>query len=94
MKKFWSIICVLFGMLFIAGCGPAWTGTGIVVDKNQYDAGYRPVTWSNKNQWQDACFELVVRDSKTKKLEKSCVSEHVWDDAMLDHQITITEDYK
>ncbi|QFG13676.1 hypothetical protein PBI_SHEPARD_69 [Arthrobacter phage Shepard] len=95
MKKIWSAICVLFGMIFIAGCGAiGWTGTGIVVDKNHYNAGYRSVTWSNENQWQDECFELVIRDNKNKKLEKGCVSERVWNDAMLDHQITISEDYK
>ena len=93
-RDIFTIIATLIGMIFIAGCTSTWLGTGIVVDKNQYDAGYRPVSWSKENQWQPECYELVIRDNKTKKLEKGCVSERVWNDAMLDHQITLTESYK
>lgn len=92
-NRFLSAIFVFIGMFFIAGCSATWYGTGHVVDKNYMPAGYRPVTWDTKNQWLPECYELVVREQGTKNIQKGCVSERVWNDAMLDHQITLTKDY-
>jgi hypothetical protein len=92
-RDIFTIIATLFGMIFIAGCGDmTWYGTGIVESKTYHEAGYRPVSWSQKNEWQGECFELTIRDKKER--HKGCVSERVWNDAMLDHSITITKEYK
>lgn len=92
-QHIFTAITVFIGMFFIAGCGPTWYGTGNVVDKNYLPAGYQTVSWSDKNQWRDECFELVIRVDGTKNIHKGCVSERVWNDAMIDHEITITKDY-
>ncbi len=92
-RDIFTIITTLIGMIFIAGCSTTWLGTGHVIDKNYLPAGYRPVTWDTKNQWLPECYELVVREQGTKDIHKGCVSERVWNDAMLDHQITLTKDY-
>jgi hypothetical protein len=94
MKKLWSCICVLFGMIFIAGCSTTWVGTGWVVDKNYHDAGYRPVSWSQKNEWQPECYELVIKAKSDGQFHRGCVKEQIWRDAMWDHEITLTEQTK
>ncbi|AXH44610.1 hypothetical protein SEA_MEDIUMFRY_64 [Arthrobacter phage MediumFry] len=91
MKKLWFILCVLFGMTVIAGCGfqPV---SGIVVEKEHDTSGYE---WnSKKKEWvyTPECFELDIVD-KYKTEHELCVSERVWNDAMLDHHINITEEY-
>ncbi|UTN91626.1 membrane protein [Arthrobacter phage Trustiboi] len=91
-RDIFTILTVLFGMLFIAGCGGGWTGTGVVVDKNMHDAGYRPVSWSQKNEWMPECYELIIRDNATKELEKGCVSEYIWQKATVDQPITISKE--
>ncbi|QFP95459.1 hypothetical protein SEA_MAKAI_67 [Arthrobacter phage Makai] len=91
MKKFWSVICVLFGMFFIAGCGfqPI---TGQVVEKEHDAGGYQ---WDKKKSqyvYEEECFELdIIVDGGSE--EEVCVSERVWEDAMEGHQITLTEEY-
>ncbi|ASD52286.1 hypothetical protein QCN32_gp64 [Arthrobacter phage Niktson] len=91
-RDIFTALTVLFGMFFIAGCSMGWTGSGVVVDKNMHEAGYRPVSWSQKNEWQGECFELIIRDNETKKLEKGCVSEYVWEKATVDQPITISKE--
>lgn len=92
-KKWLLGLVSLFSVLAVVGCSASWTGTGTVVDKNYMPAGYRTVAWSNKNQWMSECYELVIREQGSKEMHKGCVGEHVWNDAMLDHQITLTEEY-
>jgi hypothetical protein len=94
MKKLWSIICVLFGMIFVAGCSSTWVGTGWVVDKNYHEAGYRTVSWSQKNEWQPECYELLVKAKSDGAYHRGCVKEQVWRDAMWDHEITLSEQTK
>ena len=55
-----------------------WFGTGIVTQK-EYDEVLD-------------CHLLKITDQSGEQQER-CVSERVWYDAMLDHQITITKEY-
>ena len=92
MKKLWSIICVLFGMTFIAGC--AFTPvTGTVVEKEHQPSGmdynHSKSEWEYKSEY----FELDIVDENDQEHEIH-VSERVFNDAMLGHQITLTEDYR
>lgn len=91
MKKFWGIICVIFGMFFIAGCAfqPI---SGQVVEKEHSSSGYQ---WDNKKKewvYHAECFELDIVDDSNYEHEV-CVSEHVFNDAMLGHPISLTEEY-
>ena len=93
-RDIFTIITTLIGMIFIAGCASTWYGTGIVMDKSYKPAGYQPVSWSKENQWQGECYELIIKEKGTNQLHTGCVSERVWQDAMYDHQITLTQEYK
>lgn len=93
-RDIFTIITTLIGMFFIAGCASTWLGTGIVMDKSYKPAGYQPVSWSKENQWQGECYELIIKEKGTNQLHTGCVSERVWKDAMYDHQITLTQEYK
>lgn len=91
MKKLWFILCTLFGMTVIAGCGfqPI---SGHVVEKEHDTPGYE---WdSKKKAWKyvEECYELDIVDKYNQEHEV-CVSERVWNDAMEDHAINLTEEY-
>lgn len=93
-KSFFTFVTVLIGMLFLSGCAGPWYGTGWVVDKTYHEPGYRAVSWSQKNEWQPECYELVVKSKSDGKFHRGCVNERTWQDAMRDHEITLSEQTK
>lgn len=48
-----------------------------------------------KNKWvgDEECYELDIYDHEADTGVERCVSERVFNDAMLGHQIKLTEDY-
>ena len=91
-QHIFTAITVFFGMFFIAGCAFSPV-TGNVVEKEYQPSGSK-YNWS-KGKWEhkSECFELDIVDQKLMEHEL-CVSERVFNDAMLGHQITLTEDYR
>lgn len=92
MSKLWSIICVLFGMFFIAGCGSTWYGEGNVVGKTTLENVVSCDDGDICSPMGKYCHYLKIVD-KYDKVHEGCVSERVWNDAMLDHHIEITKEY-
>lgn len=77
----------LASVLAIAGCGFTPVA-GIVIEKYE-----TRVTRTIKPYTRKDCYRLVILDSNYDK-HKRCVSERVYYDAMLDHHINLTEEYR
>jgi hypothetical protein len=77
----------------LTGCGSTWYGTGIVKGKSTIDNEV-VITCGTQScpSFKDYCLYLKIEDKRGVDHE-GCVSERVWDDAMIDHQITITKEY-
>ena len=84
-------IATFFGMFFIAGCGYIPV-SGTVVEKEHKPGGMEYDYSKSKWTYEDECFELDIVNEHDYEHE-ICVSERVFNDAMLDHQINLTEDY-
>jgi len=65
----------------------AWLGSGIVKSKTsgRVLVTVKPVIYKD-------CFQLVILDEDYEK-HSLCVSERVFDDAMVDHHINLTKEY-
>lgn len=90
-RDVFTIITTLIGMIFIAGCTFVPV-SGTVMEKEYSPSGSK-YNWS-KNKWEtkSECYELDIVDAYNKEHEL-CVSEQVFDDAMLGHYINITKEY-
>lgn len=90
--KRWLVgLISLLSVLMVTGC-TSYPITGTVVEKEAEDGGYK---WnSTKKKWvyKDACKELDIRvDSGT--IVERCVSDRVFNDAVVNKKINLTEDY-
>jgi hypothetical protein len=93
-KRIFLGMLLAFIFLALTACSDKWYGTGTVVDKSFRDS-YTTIVMSGKVPvpiTNPSCWRLKVVEHNGKEHE-GCVSSRVWDDAMLGHQITLTEQY-
>lgn len=85
-KKWLLGLISLLSVLVITGCAYVPV-TGIILEKNE-----TRVTRTYKPYTKKHCYQLKILDAQNVE-HKRCVSERVWEDAMFDHEITLTEEY-
>lgn len=78
------IVILLFSALFLAGCSTT-------PEQKEDPIWYGTGTVVHKIAYSD-CYHLKIYDEKNVE-HAMCASEHVWNDALEGHKITITEEY-
>lgn len=95
-KWLMKVIAVLVGVFVLSGCEAPWYGTGTVIEKIYVDTESSYIFCGNKTMCpipSSNCWRLTVVE-KNGEEHVGCVTQRVWNDAMLGHKITITEEYK
>lgn len=80
-------------VIALTACGGTWYGEGTVVGKSYIDGTVITQGHHESPKFQGECFHLQIRD-RYDEMQEGCVSERVWENAMIGHHIKITEDYK
>lgn len=83
------LMVVAFILLAVTSCASNWYGTGTVVEKT-HRASYLSYCGKGCFVMIPECFQLTVEEYNG-DTHTGCVREKVWEDAMLGHQITLTE---
>lgn len=90
-KKWLLGLISLFSVLAVTGCSP-YPISGIVIEKEMEPGGYEYDSHKKKWKYEEACNELEIEVEGGYLVER-CVSQHVFDNALKDHHINLTEEY-